>query len=53
MLRAALRPSTHRHTFVSDLLSGEAGVRWYEWLLDQWATPADSSPDDPLALLQV
>ncbi|WP_088901264.1 hypothetical protein [Halorubrum lacusprofundi] len=36
MLRAAL-PAERIDTFVSDLLSGEAGVQWYEWLLDQWA----------------
>lgn len=36
MLRAAL-PAEKIDAFVSDLLTGETGVQWYEWLLDQWA----------------
>ena len=36
MLRAAL-PAERIDQFVSDLLSGEAGVRLYEWSLDKWA----------------
>jgi len=37
MLRAAL-PAERIDQFVSDLLTGEAGVRLYEWLTDQWAS---------------
>jgi hypothetical protein len=36
MLRAAL-PADRIDQFVSDLLSGDAGVRLYEWLTDRWA----------------
>ncbi|ELZ38773.1 hypothetical protein C471_09390 [Halorubrum saccharovorum DSM 1137] len=36
MLRAAL-PADRIDQFVSDLLTGEAGVRLYEWLRNRWA----------------
>jgi len=45
---SARRPAERIDTFVSDLLSGEAGVQWYEWLLDQWAALRRRLPDDPL-----
>lgn len=35
MLRAAL-PAERLDQLVSDLLTGEAGVRYYEWVLDKW-----------------
>ncbi|WP_066418793.1 hypothetical protein [Halorubrum aethiopicum] len=37
MLRAAL-PAERIDAFVSNLLTGDAGIRSYEWLLDQYST---------------
>jgi len=47
MLRAAL-PAERIDTFVSDLLSGEAGVQWYSGSSTSGPHSADGSPDDPL-----